>query len=187
MKEILSQKRCSKCGETRDIREFSKNKRNKDGYQAWCKLCRSGEYRKYYRKNKHRLLERFKEYFKKNSEYKKEYDRQHHLNNSEKYRKYSKKYQKENPEKRRALYRERRARLNGAVGGHFTEKEWQQLLDKYGHKCLCCGATDKKLERDHVIPLGPPHSDEISNIQPLCRTCNTRKGRKVIDYRKNLT
>ncbi|MFP4437340.1 MAG: HNH endonuclease [Chloroflexaceae bacterium] len=40
--------------------------------------------------------------------------------------------------------------------------------------------------RDHIIPLGHAgSSDDISNIQPLCRTCNAAKGTGNEDYRLN--
>lgn len=32
-------KHCSKCEETKSLKEFSKNKRSKDGHNAWCKPC----------------------------------------------------------------------------------------------------------------------------------------------------
>lgn len=79
-------------------------------------------------------------------------------------------------------YLENRRAKKRAVGGRVTKQEWIDLLYKYGNKCLCCGRTDIPLEQDHVIPLNPgKHS--IDNLQPLCRSCNARKSRKVIDYR----
>lgn len=32
-------KRCTKCGEQKELSEFHKTKRAKDGYRSWCKLC----------------------------------------------------------------------------------------------------------------------------------------------------
>jgi hypothetical protein len=32
-------KRCSKCGETKPLSEFFRNKSRKDGFQNWCKTC----------------------------------------------------------------------------------------------------------------------------------------------------
>jgi 5-methylcytosine-specific restriction endonuclease McrA len=67
--------------------------------------------------------------------------------------------------------------------GSFTTQEWQELLARYGHQCLCCG-SQSELVPDHVIPLSRGGSDWISNIQPLCRVCNCEKGTKTIDYRQ---
>lgn len=78
--------------------------------------------------------------------------------------------------RRRALARKR------AAPGHFTRKQFRELCAVYENKCLCCG-EQKKLEADHIQPLACEGSDDISNIQPLCRNCNAQKATDAIDYR----
>lgn len=89
-----------------------------------------------------------------------------------------------NPEKRRAQKSNRRARERGS-GGRVTAQEWKDLKEKYSYTCLCCMKCEPeiKLTQDHILPvvLGGRHS--IDNIQPLCRSCNSRKNKKYIDYR----
>ena len=75
-----------------------------------------------------------------------------------------------------------RARLSAAHGS-FSQDEWQQLCEQYEYRCACCGEK-KPLTVDHVIPLSRGGSNAIENIQPLCRTCNSSKKDKHIDYRK---
>jgi len=79
--------------------------------------------------------------------------------------------------------RKRRASKN-ASSGQFTVEEFDALCSVYGYACLSCGATDRVLEADHVVPLTKGGSDEISNIQPLCGECNRRKFTAVIDFRR---
>lgn len=69
-----------------------------------------------------------------------------------------------------------------------TEAQWRALCERYGNHCLCCGANHLLLTKDHVIPPGEPgYSDSIDNIQPLCQSCNSRKGnRHSTDYRDSL-
>ena len=67
--------------------------------------------------------------------------------------------------------------------GSFTAKEFRELCERYGNKCLCCGVTGVVLEADHVVPLTRGGSDDISNIQPLCGTCNRSKFVSIVDYR----
>lgn len=127
-----------------------------------------------------------------------ERDREWYAENKDKRRISKQAWQKANKEKLNAIARERykthkeeyydktrkrRAIQKAVVGSHFTQKQFRDLCNFYGNKCLCCGRSGVKLSADHVIPLGPPYSDEISNIQPLCLTCNQKKGTKTIDYR----
>lgn len=49
-----------------------------------------------------------------------------------------------------------------------------------GAVCACCGTPDR-LCIDHVIPVSRGGSCEIENLQPLCFTCNARKGAKTMD------
>jgi 5-methylcytosine-specific restriction endonuclease McrA len=98
----------------------------------------------------------------------------------------SKKWAVENAEKVKAAKannRRKRRAAKTASGGHFTVEEFDALCSEYGYACLCCGATDRVLEADHVVPLTKGGSDDISNIQPLCGECNRRKFTEIIDYR----
>ena len=79
----------------------------------------------------------------------------------------------------------RRARLRGAIGSHIN-KQWEEMKKKYNYMCLCCKQQEPfiKLEEDHIIPLSCEGSNDISNIQPLCRSCNARKSTKSTNYVK---
>lgn len=68
-------------------------------------------------------------------------------------------------------------------GGNYSLSEWAELCEKYDNKCLCCGAGGVKLTVDHIIPISMGGSNSIDNLQPLCISCNSKKSKKVIDYR----
>ena len=70
-----------------------------------------------------------------------------------------------------------------SAGGSFTPEEFKALCKFYGNKCLCCKSQGVPLEADHVVPLSKGGSNDIGNIQPLCRSCNGRKADKTVDYR----
>ena len=109
----------------------------------------------------------------------------HYENHKQEYIDRAKQRDKDFPHKALERTHRRRARINNVEGGHFTDAEFHELCEKYDNKCLRCGQTDVKLTADHVIPisLGLPHTDEITNIQPLCLSCNSRKHTKTVDYR----
>ena len=72
----------------------------------------------------------------------------------------------------------RRARLAKAEGS-YTEQEWLDLCEKYNQLCAWCN-NPKKLTVDHIIPISKGGSNFISNIQPLCGSCNSRKGNRLL-------
>lgn len=78
-------------------------------------------------------------------------------------------------------YQRRQAKLQ-ANGGSYTDAEWQALCAQYNYLCLRCNMP-RPLTADHVIPVEHGGSSDISNIQPLCRSCNSWKGTRTADYR----
>jgi 5-methylcytosine-specific restriction endonuclease McrA len=82
---------------------------------------------------------------------------------------------------------ERRERERCAPGDH-TDSEWREIVKAHGNHCLCCGIRYgttplDEMTKDHVVPLSKGGSNLASNLQPLCRPCNSRKGTREIDYR----
>jgi 5-methylcytosine-specific restriction endonuclease McrA len=61
-------------------------------------------------------------------------------------------------------------------------EEWLLLCIHYGLRCLACG-EQTKLGMDHVVPYTQGGWHHISNIQPLCKDCNSAKKARTIDYR----
>lgn len=60
----------------------------------------------------------------------------------------------------------------------FGTMEFRKLAERDGFNCAICN-TNKNLEIDHVIPFSKGGSDELSNLQLLCRSCNAQKGAKI--------
>lgn len=111
-----------------------------------------------------------------------EYLRKSYRENREDRLRQSARWKKNNPEKLRIYSTNRRAREWGAEG-EFTEIQFSMLCKFVDYTCLSCGDADSKMTVDHVVPISLEGSNYISNIQPLCRSCNSSKQDKIIDYR----
>jgi len=61
-------------------------------------------------------------------------------------------------------------------GTLFGWEVWNYLLAKWGHRCAYCGATNVRLEQEHLIPRSRGGSDRVTNLTIACRPCNERKG-----------
>lgn len=128
--------------------------------------------KQYYLEHREVILERAKKWNKEHY--------QKHPRTKKSRKLYDAKYRLKNLEKRKLYNHAWRAKKKET--GKITEREWLDLLDKYGRKCLCCGATEN-IELDHVVPLSKGGCNTINNAQPLCKSCNSRKKNTIKDYR----
>ncbi|MDL2271251.1 HNH endonuclease, partial [Methanobrevibacter sp. OttesenSCG-928-I08] len=57
------------------------------------------------------------------------------------------------------------------------------VLVKYDYRCAECGTSKEnaELEIDHIIPVAKGGSNDIDNLQVLCRDCNRGKSDKIWD------
>jgi 5-methylcytosine-specific restriction endonuclease McrA len=200
-------KECSRCHQVKPLDAFSPHPRGPHGRQWQCKVCRTAAQRVYAAsaagRAKHRewaarpdvkertsakqraayldkvggTLQRLPQ----TPERLRAKRQRHYQKHREYYAEKNARWVRGNPLANRLRRARRRARLAGAEGT-FTKAEWLALLDKYGRRCLCCGSTEN-LEPDHVVPVVKGGSNWITNIQPLCRSCNASKKDRTIDYR----
>lgn len=85
--------------------------------------------------------------------------------------------------KRKRLHvKTRRANRRGA-SGKYTQAQWDKLVLMHDGRCAKCGEKGP-LTADHIIPVVLGGSNLITNIQPLCSICNSKKQAVYIkDYR----
>ena len=135
----------------------------------------------YYKRNKARILARNKAWNHANKERVAEISKAWDKENSERRKANVLRWQRENPEKVKAIFARHKSRKR-KNGGSFSGEQWLSLCKYYGNRCLCCHKK-KPLEADHVIPVILGGTSDISNIQPLCRSCNAHKSRGTTDFR----
>ena len=125
------------------------------------------EYQKKYRiENKARTLEYAAQYREKNRDLTNEKISNYRQTKKGKFKQRQKYYKKKVLEKK-------------AVGTHSLE-EWENLKKKFNYTCQMCRKSEPEiiLTEDHIFPISKGGTNWISNIQPLCRKCNSKKGNK---------
>lgn len=91
----------------------------------------------------------------------------------------SRMWKKKNKARAQAIVRARRLKEKNAEGKH-TPKEWEEIKKKYNYTCAEADDTcSGQITKDHKIPIDMGGSNWPSNLQPLCRSHNSRKARKV--------
>ncbi len=90
--------------------------------------------------------------------------------------------------------RKRKRRME-RVEHDLTDEQWAALQAAWGG-CAYCGAADKPLQRDCVLAISRGGRYSLSNVVPVCRSCNASKSndevtrwlrRKRLDERGFLT
>lgn len=177
----LGTKRCCRCQMVLDKAKFTPDNRHVDGLMSACKECNAERVGQYRVTNSGKVKESQQRHYARNKDQIKYTVRQYREENLEKVKRTKRRHYQENTEVYRASRQNRRARRR-SNGGHISTAEWQSVLDRFNGKCAKCGSADN-IHMDHVVPLAKGGKHSPDNIQPLCQTCNLRKGVKVEDYR----
>ncbi|MFP5275444.1 RNA-guided endonuclease IscB [Coleofasciculus sp.] len=77
----------------------------------------------------------------------------------------------QNPEISGVMYQQ------GSLAGYEVR---EYLLTKFARRCVYCGATDTRLEVEHVVPRSLGGSNRVSNLTLACHPCNQSKGNQDI-------
>ena len=90
------------------------------------------------------------------------------------------------PEAYSARQMQRRAEEAGVADEVVTPAARAALVRFYGGLCVRCDGSlvgKWNCHLDHVVPLAKGGRHALSNLQPLCHSCNSRKHVDAIDYR----
>jgi 5-methylcytosine-specific restriction endonuclease McrA len=201
---------CSVCKEEKPLDEYYSDKRAKNGLRTDCKSCVKTRGAAHYQANREKRLAFQAQYYKAHAEEYKAYSKEWRANNPEKTRQYHQEYAQahieeerirhakksrkerlEHPERikersqkwylknreqatnKNSVYRTRK-RFNGEY--LVLDKELRKILTS---SCVNCG-TEEKITLDHVIPIVRGGKHSVGNLQPLCKSCNSSKGKKTM-------
>lgn len=90
-------------------------------------------------------------------------------------------YQRAHREKANVNRAQYRARLMRAEGS-YTLTQWIEKCELFAWCCAYCGET-RTLGPDHKVPLSRGGSNDITNIVPACRSCNSgKRDRTAAEY-----
>ncbi len=66
----------------------------------------------------------------------------------------------------------------------LTDKIKQKVKARDSYSCVCCGKKPVRgLEVDHIKPVSMEGTDELSNLQTLCKQCNQIKRGHEINFK----
>lgn len=207
--ELVTEKICSRCKESKPASDFGKNRRCKDGLTSWCLPCKRNIEREWKAAHKELVSERSAI----------DYER-HKPERQERHREYSalpstkmavntrlRARRVADPEGTRQRDRQRyakhhdmflecsrkwrmahpefvriaaaRRRARMSNGSGITASEWSAKKDYYNNCCAYCLQSNDALEMDHMIPLSRGGEHSANNIVPACRRCNSSKNAKT--------
>jgi 5-methylcytosine-specific restriction endonuclease McrA len=191
-------KRCNKCGESKPLSDFSKDRSARDGRQGRCKPCAKAAHKEYYEANAENIRARTRRHYESNREKRVEYSRQYRRENAETIARNNAEWRSRNPDYFRQKAREWRALHPGAAEEQRNERRarkakapsdgtnptWQKVARRDGMECAYCGVVtvpkhdDRRLwpTLDHIVPLSRGGADSMGNAVLACFSCNSRKG-----------
>lgn len=198
----FGQARCARCSELKSIAEFAAETGSTSGHFAWCKACVRAHDAN--RKKAAKIVPLRAtccrcRVDKPSAEFTRSSYRPNGLcsacractraDNRRKYHEGDKEARarqiraRQDPEAGRVYARRSNARRRASRSVPYTNEQWRDRLEEYGHRCAYCGRHESecgKLAIEHMLPLSRGGVDEIENVVPACKSCNSRKHARTL-------
>jgi 5-methylcytosine-specific restriction endonuclease McrA len=201
---MMTEKRCTKCGETKSVEMFYRAANKKDGRKHHCKSCSNAQKLRWLTENRKRERERVAKWRVANPGKVRDQAASWCITHGDSVRAQLAAWKAANPDRKRqadaiykAAYRvanreviraatqQRRARLRGGEVENFTDTE---IFIRDGWVCQLCGdpiARDlhypdpMSVSLDHVVPISKGGHHTRANVQTAHLRCNISKGNRV--------
>lgn len=185
----ITHKTCNKCKVDKPISEFGELASSRDGYKYRCDACVREHldvrvrYSKSYRENNsEKVAESSRVYRERNRKKLNAASIRWNRDNIVRRRETQLEWHTSNPDKYSEYSNRRRARkLENGV--YDVRQKFLRRL--YTSPCILCGAMDG-VTADHIIPIARGGTHSEGNLQPLCKSCNSSKGAKLmVEFRQS--
>lgn len=160
-------KTCTKCGLSKEIKEFHKDRQKKDGLCSICKICNYKPVAEWQKQNAKKSNENTKKWQSKNPD---------------KVKEVSSKYQKNNKGKVNANGAKRYAAKLQRTPPWLTKEQFNEIKSFYIHASAASTGLDDEFEVDHIIPLQGENVSGLHvpwNLQILTKSENITKSNRI--------
>lgn len=177
---LKNKKRIQKIKKLWHLKNKEKQNKKSREYNRQHKKILAKQRHNWYLKNRDYAIKYTKDWVKSNKEHKKEYDRLYHKKNAEKTKLTRKEWTLRNRDKVRHYCNNRFAKIR-ANGGNLTLAEWEEIKKLNNYRCKKCKRKELKIKLtiDHIKPISKGGKHTKKNIQPLCKSCNSKKNNKI--------
>lgn len=167
---FATDKMCSRCGESKPLRDFARRKEGKDGYRGTCRPCYGTAVTRYRERHPERV--RLREW-----RWRQTVDPQEHARKNRAWRAANRERDRANARRRRK--QDPSKHIDQIARRRFATKdaslETIAFIDTLRHDpCAYCGAAMEQI--DHIVPLADDGPHDWENLSAACRSCNQRKS-----------
>jgi 5-methylcytosine-specific restriction endonuclease McrA len=181
----LDERTCTRCKRTFPVENFPLKSIATGQRRSLCRECRNAESAAWKQKHTEHRQQTDAAYREQHRDELAERQRRWREEHPDEYREIHSRWKAGNKSAVNAATHRRRSKIKGNGGDGWTAQQWEALKAEFDYTCLMCGRQEPaiQLHADHIVPVQVGGTNKIDNIQPLCKSCNSRKHTHILDLR----